>query len=91
MNRKSLAEALAVKQGLTEKKALEVLDAVLDTVSSALASGEPVRLHGFGTFEVRDRPAREGVNPQTGQKVTIRATKVPKFRAGKRLKETVRA
>lgn len=89
MNRKTLAEAVAVANGLPEKQALEVLDTVLVKIADALAAGEKVQLHGFGTFESRERSSRVGVNPKTGEKLEISAARVPKFRAGKRLKDAI--
>ena len=68
---------------------LEALDAVLDSVTDALKKGDQVALVGFGTFAVKERAARKGRNPQTGETIDIRASKVPGFKAGKALKEAV--
>lgn len=90
MNKTALIDAIAAKAGLTKKDAGVVLDAVLDSITGALKSGDKVQLIGFGTFEVRKRAARMGKNPQTGADVKIPATKVPVFKAGKALKDIVK-
>ncbi|HMB17485.1 MAG TPA: HU family DNA-binding protein [Candidatus Paceibacterota bacterium] len=74
----------------TKKKAKETVNAVFDLITETLAKGEEVGITGFGTFRVSKRAARMGVNPQTGEKMEIPATTVPKFSAGKNLKEAVK-
>lgn len=81
---------VAEKAGLTKADASRALEAVTDTISAALKKGEKVTLTGFGTFEVRQRAARMGRNPQTGASLHIPATKTPAFKSGKSLKEAVR-
>jgi len=75
---------------LTKKDAAAAVNATFEAVSEYLAAGEKVQLIGFGNFEVRDRAERKGRNPQTGKEITIAATKVPAFKAGKALKEAVK-
>lgn len=89
MNKSELVDAIAAKTTVTKKNADAVLTAVLDTIVEAVSGGDRVTLVGFGTFEARDRQAREGRNPQTGDKMTIPATRVPAFSAGKLFKEKV--
>lgn len=89
MTKSELVAAIAEKTGLTKKTSEEALGAVVDTISDALAKGEKVQLVGFGTFEVRERAERTGINPQTREKITIAATKTPAFKAGSALKEAV--
>lgn len=89
MTKQELINAVAENAGLKKAQAGAAVKAVLDTISQALAGGEKVSLIGFGTFEVRDRAARTGVNPQTQKKIKIPASKAPVFRAGKKLKEAV--
>lgn len=88
MNKSELIHAVAAK-GLTRKEAEAAVNAVLGTIEEALAKGEAVQLIGFGTFSVKERAAREGRNPQTGEVVKIKASKIPAFKAGKALKEKV--
>lgn len=89
MTKSELVAAIAEKTGLTKKASEEALGAVVDTISDALTKGEKVQLVGFGTFEVRERAERTGINPQTREKITIAATKTPAFKAGSALKEAV--
>lgn len=89
MRKPELAAAIAEQADLTKEKASEVITAVTDAISKALSEGESVSLIGFGTFEVRQRAERQGKNPQTGEAITIKAAKVPAFKAGKGLKEKV--
>ncbi|HEY9647580.1 MAG TPA: HU family DNA-binding protein [Chroococcidiopsis sp.] len=89
MNKSELVDAIAAKASVTKKDADAVLSAAVESIIEALASGDKVTLVGFGTFEVRDRAAREGRNPQTGKAIKIPATKVPAFSAGKVFKEKV--
>lgn len=90
MNKAGLVEEVSDKTGNTKKQAGNVIDAITDTVKETLSKGERITLVGFGTFHVRQRKAREGRNPRTGKKLEIPAKKVPKFRAGKKLREAVR-
>ncbi len=89
MTKAELVSAIAGKTELTKKDSEKALAAVLESITEALKKGDKVSLVGFGTFEVRSRAAREGINPQTKKKIKIAATKVPAFKAGKALKETV--
>jgi DNA-binding protein HU-beta len=89
LNKSELISAVAAQAGLTKKAAGEAVESVLDAISDALAKGEKVTLVGFGTFEVRKRAARKGVNPATRQVINIPASKVPAFKAGKALKDVV--
>ena len=91
MNRTELVAAMAEKTQLSKKDAEAALKAFLDLVSEEMKKGEKVQLVGFGTFEVSERAAREGRNPQTGETMTIAASKTPKFKAGKALKDLVNA
>ncbi len=90
MNKAELIEKVAGKVGLTKKEAGDVVDATTSAITDTLAMNERVTLVGFGTFQVRERKARKGVNPQTGEAINIPAKKVPKFTAGKALREAVR-
>lgn len=90
MNKKELVNLIAEKTETTKKDAATVVDAVIEVVTEALSKGEKVRITGFGTFEVRERAARTGYNPQTGEPIDIPATKYPAFKAGKQLKEIVK-
>lgn len=89
MNKNDLIAAVAENSGLVKAEAAKSVDAVLDAVSSALAKGDDVRLVGFGTFSVAERKASEGRNPRTGETIQIAASKQPKFKAGKGLKDAV--
>ncbi len=89
MNKSELVDAMAKKSGLSRKDTEAALGAFTETVANALKKGDKVQLIGFGTFEVTRRAAREGKNPQTGAKIKIPASKAPKFKAGKALKDTV--
>ena len=91
MNKMELAEALAEKTGMGKSDAEKALNAVVDLITEQLKSGHEVTITGLGSFSVSARAARTGVNPQNPtQKIQIAATKVPKFKAGKSLKEAVR-
>ncbi|AKO93405.1 MULTISPECIES: HU family DNA-binding protein [Priestia] len=90
MNKTDLINAVAEKAELSKKDATKALDALFDTISSTLSKEEKIQLIGFGTFEVRERSARTGRNPQTGEEIQIPASKVPAFKAGKELKEAVK-
>ena len=87
MNKTELVAAIAEKAELSKKDAEVALKAFIDVVSEELKKGEKVQLVGFGTFEVSERAAREGRNPQTGETMEIKASKTPKFKAGKALKD----
>jgi DNA-binding protein HU-beta len=89
MNKTDLINAIAAKSGLNKKNSEAALNAMIGTVEESLTKGEKVVLVGFGTFEVRNRAARKGRNPQTKQEITIPASKAPVFKAGKGLKEKV--
>lgn len=89
MTKSELIASVSEKAGMTKKDAEKAITAVIDSITEALVKGEKVQLVGFGTFEVRDRAARTGINPQTQQKIKIAATKTPAFKAGTTLKEAV--
>ena len=89
MTKAELVSAIAEKTEFTKKDSEIALAAVLESITDALKNGEKIALVGFGTFEVRDRAARKGINPQTKTNIQIPATKVPAFKAGKALKEAV--
>lgn len=89
MNKGELVDAVAAKANVTKKQADEVISAFLSVVTEAVANGEKVTLIGFGSFERRDRSEREGRNPKTNEPMTIPATKVPAFSAGKQFREKV--
>ncbi|MDK2823043.1 MAG: DNA-binding protein HU-beta [Clostridia bacterium] len=89
MNKTELISSVAEKSELTKKDAEKAVNALFASIEEALSRGEKVQLVGFGTFEVRDRKARTGRNPQTGEEIQIPAAKVPAFKAGKSLKDAV--
>jgi DNA-binding protein HU-beta len=89
VNKTQLIEAVAEKAELTKKDATKAVDAVFEVIQNSLANGDKVQLIGFGNFEVRERAARTGRNPQTGEVIEIPPSKVPAFKPGKQLKETV--
>jgi len=89
MNKSELIDAVASETDLSKADATRATDAVLDTITGALSKGDQVTLVGFGTFSVRDRAARAGRNPQTGETIQIKASKSPGFKAGKALKDAV--
>ncbi len=89
MNKSELVASVAAKAELSKKDAEKALNAVIDTIETALVEGEKIQLVGFGTFEVRAREARTGKNPRTGEAIKIAASKVPAFKAGKGLKDKV--
>lgn len=91
MNKTELVAAIVEKTELSKKDAEKAVKAFTEVVADELKKGEKIQLVGFGTFEVADRPAREGRNPKTGETMTIAASKSPKFKAGKALKEMVNA
>ena len=90
MTKAELVDRLARDAGVTKKAAEMVLDSFIKSVTDSLKKGKKVSLVGFGTFAVAKRAAREGRNPQTGQVIKIKAARVPRFRAGKALKDAVR-
>lgn len=89
MNKNDLIAAISETSGLSKTDAGKALDATLSAITTALKAGDDVRLVGFGTFEVAERAASEGRNPRTGEPITIPASKQPKFKAGKGLKDAV--
>lgn len=89
MNKNDLISAVADSAGLSKADAGKAVDGILGTITSSLASGNEVRLVGFGTFSVAHRNATTGRNPRTGEAIQIKACEVPKFKAGKALKEAV--
>ena len=88
--KKDLAEKVAESADLTKNKATEAVNAVFEAISETLKDGGEVSISGFGKFEVTERAARQGVNPATGEKIEIAASKAPKFKAAKALKEAVK-
>lgn len=91
MNKTELVAAVAEQADISKKDAEKALKAFVDVVAEEMKKGEKVQLVGFGTFEVSERAAREGRNPQTGKTMKIEACKAPKFKAGKALKDAVNA
>ena len=89
MNKTELVTAIAENAELSKKDAEKALSATIAAITNAMVNGDKVQLVGFGTFEVRTRDARKGKNPRTGEEITIAASKVPAFKAGKALKDTV--
>ncbi|MCL7939221.1 MULTISPECIES: HU family DNA-binding protein [Halomonas] len=89
MNKSELIEAIAASADIPKAAASRALDAMVETVTDSLKKGDSVSLVGFGTFQVKERAARTGRNPQTGQPIEISAAKVPSFKAGKALKDSV--
>lgn len=89
MNKSELIEAIAASADIPKAAAGRALDAMVDNVADALKKGDQVVLVGFGTFSVKDRAARTGRNPQTGQPIQIAAARIPSFKAGKALKDAV--
>jgi DNA-binding protein HU-beta len=89
LNKNELVDTVAEISGLKKIEAEKTVDAVFDTIASALRKGDEVRIVGFGTFVVSQRQASEGRNPRTGEKMQIAASKQPKFRAGKGLKDAL--
>lgn len=89
MNKLELIEAMATRTGASKKATAEALNAFVEVVAETMKNGDKVQLVGFGTFEVRNRAARKGHNPQTGAELKIAACKAPAFKAGKALKDIV--
>ncbi|WP_445492712.1 HU family DNA-binding protein [Niallia sp. 03133] len=90
MNKTELINAVSAQTELTKKDVSKTIDSLFETISTTLSKEEKIQLIGFGTFEVRDRAARTGRNPQTGEEIQIAASKVPAFKPGKELKEAVK-
>jgi len=91
MTKAELINAVAEKSELTKKDAEKALNAVVDSITEALTAGDRVQIVGFGTFEVRERSAKEAINPRTKEKIQVPAKKAPAFKAGKALKDAVDA
>ena len=91
MNKTELIAAVAEKAEISKKDSEKALKAFIDVVTDELKNGEKIQLVGFGTFEVSERAAREGRNPQTGKTMKVEACKAPKFKAGKALKDAINA
>ena len=89
MTKAELISAIAEKTELSKKDSEKALNATVAVITDTLAKGDKIQLVGFGTFETRERKAREGINPQTKKKIKIPATKVPEFKAGRALKDAV--
>jgi DNA-binding protein HU-beta len=89
MNKSQLIEAVAADSGLTKADSARALDSLLGTITKSLKKGDEVSITGFGKFSVVKRAARQGVNPRTGERVKIKASKAPKFSAGAALKQAV--
>ncbi|MGY3724305.1 DNA-binding protein HU-beta [Granulicatella balaenopterae] len=89
-NKAELVDRIAKKTELTKKDVAATVDALFETIQEALQEGEKVQIIGFGNFEVRERAARKGRNPQSGEEIQIAASKVPAFKAGKALKDAVK-
>lgn len=89
MNKNELVDAVASAANLKKADATRAVDAVFDSITESLKNGDEVRLVGFGTFAVSERSASEGRNPRTGEKIAIKASKQPKFKAGKGLKDAL--
>lgn len=90
MNKTELVAKVAETTELTKKDATKAVDAVLDAIAEALKEGDKVQLIGFGNFEVRERAARKGRNPQTGEEIEIASSKIPAFKPGKQLKDSIK-
>jgi DNA-binding protein HU-beta len=90
LNKAELVNRVSEQTGLSKKNSIVAVNAVIDSITKSLTNGESVQLIGFGSFEVRERSARKGRNPQTGEEIQISASKAPSFKPGKQLKEAVR-
>ena len=90
MNKEELVQEVSKKAKVTQKEAAEVINALMSTIEKTVAKGKKVTLVGFGTFETRERAAREGINPLTKEKIQIAACKVPAFKVGKAFKNMVK-
>lgn len=91
MNKTELIEAVASKSGLSKKDTENIINAFTSIITDTLVDGDKVSITGFGTFDVVERAARTGRNPQTGETIQIAASKLPKFKAGKTLKDAVKS
>jgi DNA-binding protein HU-beta len=89
MNKSDLIGGIATKSGLSKKDSAAALEATLTAITDAMANGDSLTLVGFGTFAVSERAAREGINPQTKAPIQIKASKVPKFKPGKALRDSI--
>lgn len=89
MNKTELVNAVAEKADFSKKDAEKAVAAVIDSITDALTQGDKIQLVGFGTFEVRERAEKQGRNPRTGETMTVPASKLPAFKAGKALKDAV--
>ena len=89
MNKTELVASVAEAVGVSKKDAAAVIDATFEKIATAMAEGEKVQIVGFGTFETRERTAREGINPLTKEKIQVEACRVPAFKPGKTLKDNV--
>ena len=89
MNKAELISATAEKAGMSKKDSEKVINALIDTITDTMKKGDKVQLVGFGSFEVKNRPARMGRNPRTKEQIEIPAAKIPQFKAGKALKDTI--
>jgi DNA-binding protein HU-beta len=88
MNKNELIRAIANEARITLKAASEALDATIAAITAGLNDGEKIQISGFGTFELKSKPAREGINPKTGEKIKIAPTKIPAFKFGKAYKDS---
>lgn len=88
MNKNELVRAIANKAGITLKDAAIALDGFIGAVTDGLKDGEKVQISGFGTFEIKEKPERDGFNPKTGEQIRISATKIPAFKFGKAYKDS---
>ncbi len=88
MNKNELVRAIANNAGITLKDAAMVLDSTLQAITDGLKAGEKIQISGFGTFELKSKPARDGINPKTGEKIKIAPTKIPAFKFGKAYKDS---
>ena len=91
MNKTDLINAVAESSELSKKDSTRVVESVMETITTALKNGDKVEIIGFGAFSVSERAARKGRNPQTGEEIEIAASKVPSFKAGKKLKDAVKS
>ncbi|MED4040959.1 HU family DNA-binding protein [Niallia taxi] len=91
MNKTELINAVAESSELSKKDSTRVVDSIMETITTALKNGDKVEIIGFGAFSVSERAARKGRNPQTGEEIEIAASKVPSFKAGKKLKDAVKS
>ena len=88
MNKNELVRAMANNAGITLKDATIALDGLIDAITAGLKDGEKIQISGFGTFELKDKPERDGFNPKTGEQIRISATKIPTFKFGKAYKDS---